>query len=714
MNRINLNPQEIKNNLYLLFESALKTTIKSLFNDIEKKIFLRAEHSEDPHIKSNLLNQIELIKNENSKFEQIFFNLITENRAKQTEINWLDVTGDRNLALQIEDIITQAKAKYGVEHAQFESRINWLFNCFPEHFSGKIFTLQFLILNFLESSKILSSPLKDQAVRSLGNQVLYKLEPLYILMNENLIQYGVISEVKSPKKTIQSSHTKSLIETLDSNEHLFNKELEESAFIPTSYIINFIQHCIENKYLILTKKSDWSSDGFVKNFIKNLESFKKIESTNGNLTNEDYDTLERLGAFLSALINKKAINPIIKNKVIEMQNALMMTAFSCSKFMQQPSHSARLSLVKISSIGMNSLLSLSTLNETANIIGNFIDKFSIYNELDFIDLNTSLDEIILKVKSSELTSLIPAQVKELKEIKEITQRYPDLVTEIIRKKTEDSILSTQARTLINSTLTRFLIDTLIRYGRQAPAWKDANSLLDLIIELEARLKNNNQIPKLNIEPIINLIEKIKRENTLLDFSKDIATISYIDYILNLNTGITCADFTASTHHLAQNESVRLGGSELTTAQPLFSTQSSILEKTETAIHSGVDRGFLANLDDTSKDSSPPSEFLLNTNTLINHPSITLFTTKHILNNEWFKVFVAPELPLRTLKPFKIDRALSRIIFSNKNDVSTLSLPIDQFYQDTFNNRSHPVFETENYAHDLTKLMFELKKQGLIL
>jgi hypothetical protein len=187
MNRTNLNPQEIKNNLYSLFQSALKSAIRSLFNDIEKKNFFRAEHTEDPTVKLDLFNQLEVIKKKNNEFEEIFFKLINQTIADQPETSWLDHTGDRNLALQIEDMISHSKAKYGVELAQFESRINWLFINFPEHFSNKIFTLHFLVHRFLDSSKIFSNPLKDQVIRSLGNQVLYKLEPLYILMNESLI-----------------------------------------------------------------------------------------------------------------------------------------------------------------------------------------------------------------------------------------------------------------------------------------------------------------------------------------------------------------------------------------------------------------------------------------------------------------------------------------------------------------------------------------------
>ncbi|MGC8697650.1 MAG: hypothetical protein ACP5Q0_04170, partial [Halothiobacillus sp.] len=67
MNRTNLKPQEIKNNLNLLFQSALKSALGSLFSDIEKKIFLRAEHTENPADKLALFNHLEMIKKKNKE-----------------------------------------------------------------------------------------------------------------------------------------------------------------------------------------------------------------------------------------------------------------------------------------------------------------------------------------------------------------------------------------------------------------------------------------------------------------------------------------------------------------------------------------------------------------------------------------------------------------------------------------------------------------------
>lgn len=711
MNRTNLNPQVIKNNLYLLFESALKSAFKSLFSDIEKKNFLRAEHTEDPLVKLDLFNQLELIKKKNSEFEQFFFNLITTNKGSQVENNWLDMTGDRNLALQIEDLITHAKAKYGVEHAQFESRINWLFINFPEHFPNKIYTLNFLVLNFLESTKIFSNPVKNQVIRSLGNQVLYKLEPLYILMNESLIQSGILVEVKSAKKETTTSHAKSLIDTLNSNEHSFNKELEESAFTPKDEIIDFINHCIETKHLTLAKKSDWTADEFVKNFITNLDHSKKSGQANIRISNSDHDILESIGSLLSAIINKKTINPIIKNKIIDLQTVFLMSAFSCSKFMEQPNHSGRLALIKISSIGTNPSLSLSTLNEAAKIIGNFIDNFSEHDERNFENLNSALDTMSLNEPLPQSSQSIP---KPIKDLKGITQRCSILVTDIIKGKTSDSILSAQSKAFIHDPLREYLTDTLIRQGRQSPAWLDANNLLDLIIQFETKLNANAKNSSQNIKPILDLIKTLETENKNWNLTEDTAVSAYISYLKNLTINIPQSDSTTPTNTLKKVESTQFANAIPASNQLPDSPQPTLPKTIDIKTPSMNNPSLLANFDESSNNAPNPAEILPNIDLIINHPAVSLFTTKHILNNEWFKVFISPDLPLRTLKPSKIDKKSSAIIFSNKNGVSTLSLPVDQFYYDTFNNRTHPVFESAHYTHELSKLIIELKNKGLIL
>jgi hypothetical protein len=711
MNRTNLKPQQIKDNLYLLFQSALKSAIKGLFNDIEKKIFFRAEHTEDPAIKLDLFNQLEVIKKKGIEFEEIFFDLILKPIDDQPDKNWLDSTEDRNLALQIEDMISHAKAKYGVEHAQFESRINWLFINFPEHFSNKIFTLNFLVHRFLDSSKIFEKPLKDQVIRSLGNQVLYKLEPLYTLMNESLIQFGIITEVKSNKKTPSSSHASSLIQELNNNEQLLNKELDDSTLVPTEEIINFIQRCIKNKHHVMSKKSDWTANEFVNQYTHHLIQSTKHGQLNRKISNTDHNILESIGSILSAIINKKAINPVIKNKIIEMQSIFLMMAFSCPTFMNQPNHSARVALTKISSIGTNPNLSLSTLNEVANIFANFIDSISDDYEQDFKALNTHLDKLEMKAQLPESKISPPEEFKHLNEIK---QRSSDLVIEIISKQTAGAIISTPAKEFIDNTLSGFLIDALIRQGRQSPAWLDANNLLSMIIHFEANLATNAEKSKLNIEPLVDLVKGFENANKYGQFIERNATAAYINYLNDLNLDITKTDSIRSSPALSQSSSSHPVNSGLTTQQPLDFASTSTVAKSAPPIPISSEHSLFANSEETQLEPVEPSDDFSQVIALINQPAVSLFSAKHIFNNEWFKVFISQDLPLRTLKPTKVDTASLTTIFSNKNGVITLTLPAGQFFQDIFNRRSHPVFESSSYAHDLNKLAIELKNQGFIL
>ncbi len=710
MNRTNLKPQEIKNNLNLLFQSALKSALGSLFSDIEKKIFLRAEHTENPADKLALFNHLEMIKKKNKEFEEFFFKSIMEKPATEPEITWLEATGNRNLALQIEDVITHAKALYGVEHAQFESRINWLCSNFPDHFSKSFFTINFLVLKFLEASKILKNPLKDQVIRSLGNQLLFKLEPLYILMNESLIQFGVIAEIKSTKKTYALSHADLLIKELDKNEQLMSKELDESIIIPTTEIIEFISSCINTKRHVMLKKSNWTATEFVKQFNQHLIQSIRPEHSNRRISNTDLDILESIGSLLSAIINKSTISPVIRNKVIEMQSIFLMTAFSCPSFMNQPDHPARAALITISSIGTNTSTSLSVLNEVANKISFFIDNFSNGSDEDFRTLTNNLNQLEFKTALPKIINTSPAKTRDTKEF---TQRYSNFVREIIEKHISGGILSAPAKEFIENTLIDFLTYILTRHGQLSPAWRDANSLISQIVLFEADLTGRSVDSKLHIEPIINLISTLENQNQHWHFAENSYTAAYITYLNKFTfDGIKLNSIQSS---LEFNQSIPPpDNSGLSVSPPPNQVLSPVKPEPYAPIKNNTEFDLLSSLDTGLRSPDNKSNRFEKISVPYNHTAVSLFSTKHIFNNEWFKVFIAPDLPLRTLKPSKIDKSLMATVFVNKNGVSTLNLSLDQFFQDIFSHRTYPVFESSSYAHDLNNLIIELKNLGFTL
>jgi uncharacterized coiled-coil DUF342 family protein len=114
MNRVNTNTKELRGELDRLAKSALDSALSSLFNEIEKKLFIRANHTSNQKDKSELFEKIAQLKNNRKDFEDTLYSVITESNPILNQINWATVVQNRSLALQMEDMIAHAKAKYGI------------------------------------------------------------------------------------------------------------------------------------------------------------------------------------------------------------------------------------------------------------------------------------------------------------------------------------------------------------------------------------------------------------------------------------------------------------------------------------------------------------------------------------------------------------------------------------------------------------------------
>ena len=68
MNRVNTNTEQLRGELDRLAKSALDSALNSLFNEIEKKLFTRADHTSNQHDKSELFEKIALTQKHQKRF----------------------------------------------------------------------------------------------------------------------------------------------------------------------------------------------------------------------------------------------------------------------------------------------------------------------------------------------------------------------------------------------------------------------------------------------------------------------------------------------------------------------------------------------------------------------------------------------------------------------------------------------------------------------
>ncbi len=725
MNRVNTNTEELRGELDRLAKSALDSTLNGLFNEIEKKLFIRADHTSNQHDKSALFEKIAQLKNNRKDFEDTLYSVITESNPILNQINWTTVVQNRSLALQMEDMIAHAKAKYGIEHAQYESRIKSLNLTDEEGFPKHLYTVSSITYGFIKASGLFQSDIRDNLIRSLGTNVLYKLEPLYILLNDLLIQSGVLPEVKS-KRAPQRSELESLIDAISNSESLIQEQLTEHTRISSEEIQSFLKSSVDNKDIFLQSKSSWSPknliEAIVESFRKSHPSLKsKIE-----LNSHDQEIITLAGAILSDLINNGDINPIIKNQAISLQAIILHTAYTDTDFFSNLKNPAREVLSKLVMLGSDPYLSTDDIKKIANTVKSFIRSTTSEARPAFEKLSEELDAL----ENSEINHVKPTHSDKPQLGSSVTVRSRNRVTFIIDSAIGTATLSEEATAFLEKVLNPFMVHVLMTHGRQCDEWKEALAALDSIIQLEVTSSHDTR-DILIVESKVK--ELIKHHVFGDDFFKvaaqKTATDNYFAYLKDKRAQQSQVQQRMVKDREAQIPSHEDQPSPEPIINPVERAEPEIEAKWSRTSSSQTQEGEDERPDESSaegKEEKTDAAILVEETKplepepvpspyeqLCTDPRIKQFLDRHILNNEWLQIYTSDDAALRRLKASKINMELKIVSFANRNGEITLVLPIAQFISDLFENRSNPVFDNPNYNSAKQQLLDTIKSEGLI-
>ena len=720
MNRVNTNTEQLRNELDRLAESALESALNSLFNEIEKKLFTRADHTSNQHDKSELFEKIAQLKNTRKDFEDTLYAILREKNPVLNQINWATVVQNRSLALQMEDMITHAKAKFGIEHAQYESRIKSLNLSNEEMFPQHLYTVASITYGFIKASQLFHDDVRESLIRSLGTNVLYKLEPLYILLNDLLIQFGVLPEVKS-KRTPQKSELESLLDAISDSESLLQEQLNEHTRISTEEIQEFLQTSLINNDIFLQSKTAWSPKNLIEAIV---DSFKKSSADRRSkieLNSKDQEIITLAGAILADLINNNDINPIIKNQAVALQTIVLHTAYTDEGFFSNLKNPAREVLNKLAIVGSDPYLSTDDVKKVANTIKSFIRSTATEGKPAFERLSEELDE----VENSDVHHTKTPRLDRAQTGSSVTARSRNRVTFIINSAIGPALLSEEASNFLEKVLNPFMVHVLMTHGRQCDEWKEALAALDSIVYLEGTDSND-------IREVLIVESKVKELIKHHVFGDDFfkvavqktATDNYFTYLKDKRVQLSQlqrelekqesldttlenqADQTTSESEIE----VQQADSHLPQQEP-FSSSASETEEQVVEMATGSEEESPAHQPvETAEPSEPePSPY----ETLSADPRIKHFLDRHILNNEWLQIYTSDDAALRRLKASKVNMELKIVSFANRNGEITLVLPIAQFISDLFENRSTPVFDNPNYNSAKQQLLDTLKSEGLL-
>lgn len=733
MNRVNLDTEALKNELERLTKTALDSALNGLFNDIEKKLFIRAEHTTNQHDKSELFEKIAQLKNGRGDFEDTLYSVITESNPNLSQINWATVVQNRSLALQMEDMISHAKAKYGIEHSQYESRIKSLHQTNKEQFPINLFTVSSITYGFIKASKVYQNDIRDSLIRSLGTNVLYKLEPLYILLNDLLIQSGVLPVVKSAR-TPQRSELELLIDAISNSESLIETELAEQTKISTEELQKFLESSLYNNVIFLSSKSSWSSKNLIEAIV---DRFRETDSNHKSiieLNGHDQEKITFAGAILSDIVNNTLINPIIKNQVIELQTLFLYIALTDSEFINNPKNSARELLRKLVSLGSEPNLGTDDIKKIVKAVKSFIRSMSFGAYPAFDKLSVELEA----VENSGIPHVKATHTDKPPLGSPVAVKSRNRVTLIINGAIGPVSLTEEASAFLDNVLNPFMVHVLMTHGRQCNEWKEALAALDAIVQLEGT-RSHDVRDTLIVESKVK--ELIKHHVLGDDFieaaAQKTATDNYFTYLRNKRAQQSLIQQRREEAHEVQDTSYELPQpSPELVADQVEQPGSKIEARIETqgAVSSSPptpeDTAWLADersdkrsaevkkektaavrLGEETRQPKKPAASAYEQ--LCIDPRIKQFLDRHILNNDWLQIYTSDNAALRRLKASKVDMELKIIRFANRNGEITLTLPLAQFISDLFENRSHPVFDNPNYNSAKHQLLDTIKSEGFI-
>lgn len=720
INRMKINAVEIKSSLDELARAALCSALKVLFSETEKKLFVRAEHSTNTADKNKILDQIHHLKRTAEQFEHGFLLQISQMQASATN-DWYRLYKNRALAIQIEDMIGQARAKFGIELAQYESRINWLNKNHPEQIPENLYTLPALVAAYLTHTALFDSVTQENLIRSLGHQFLNKLEPMYILMNDLLIQNGALPEIKSLRKG-GSSALDNLLEEMALSEASLSEELTLSSTMTKSDVLQNLQKMIIDGEQLLPKKSAWSSEAFYHAVIKHIGTAKPFTE----LAPKETETVMLTGTIISGMLNDRLINPLIKTQIAQLQTTILYSALFDEGFFSQSKHPARTLLNKLAIIGSDPAQNSEILKKIPPIIEDFLANSAQSTPPNF----ELLLQAITKIDQEQFRSVSKSDENPSSQAQTLIARSQQRVSDLLRQEVNNQALHPISRQFIEQILAPFLVHILMAHGRQCSEWMQGLNLLQELIEADNRPGSAKKILA-TISHVYELVDYpfFHTEGISVDvFGNAIAQI--VEHLESVRSRI-------SAETLSDSARKNLSAENLTAAQSVVAP--AVTTKDETPqITAKTSAAAVGTAKITQRTESPPipavsvkvnpaptaspppttapapeagtiakasaDRFSLSA---MADPQTRAFMQRFVLNGEWLQIFTADGAALRRLKAHQINQDLGTINFSNRNGEIVLVLPLIQFFEDIVDGRSHPVFDNVAFNNALTQLVGSL-------
>lgn len=487
MNRITADIPDLQRNLQRLVRAALGEGMKSWFKDVEKRLFQLTEQATDDQSRQSYFDAVASIKRDRQTFEeQLISTLENPDLAQRVPHAWSDLISDRNLALEVEDAVNHARGRFGIEHAQFEARIAWMNQQDSAHVPEGMYTLPCLTTAIVNSMASFPPAAQDTLLRAMGTQLLNRLEPLYVLLNDYLIQAGILARIRSVrngKDNAAATGDRTMHDILSAMDVMEPTVLSGAELHATIY-----RMADKGKQTAIVDRIDGWHPELIQ---EEIQAHLRQQGENTRINPEELQSIKLVGLLFSGIMNDPKVRLPVRQKILSLQWPVLSVALRERGFFRHASHPARDVPNLCALIGSDPNASQATLIE----LGAIIDRVVLNHENNVKAFAQARDE--LKVLEQRGTGFeFHADEKETVNDAEssthddMLHRCQQRVRETIHTRIAEHALSgsgikSETSAFINNIIDPAMVTAMINYGRNSQPWLKAVESLDTALELQS-------------------------------------------------------------------------------------------------------------------------------------------------------------------------------------------------------------------------------------
>ncbi len=717
MNRFQTSPAQVRDELARLMGAALHEGVKRLFAQVERQLFDQASSATDNDRRAEAFEAIAHCRSEQEDFYRSFAQALLESVPGMPQTDWHQLIGDRSRALKFEDNLAEAGQRCGIEHTQFEARVGQLHSDDPENVPVDLFTLESISRAFLAQTRELPDSIRYRLIAHWPEQVLFRLTPIYSVLNDYLIQVGILPGVRRLRDPLADTGSLAAQPAAQPTVPDVPQHAGPSPEALAERLVPLVHASMggDDQYLFrFERDQDWHADDFAGFIRDRLEPTLPV----ANWPSRTQKVIRLVGMTLSDVLNDGLIDPRHRRQIATLQLAVLLLASRDRHFLSDADHPMRRILNLLALIGSDPDLK-PDIESTATILGPI--------QAAVLDNPAELDALAERLRDlsrgKPIESSEPAVTPAHERLAQIEERCRIRVGKILAGHTNDMPMRVPTRTLLDEVFQPFMVRTMINQGRQSAPWAGIIGLLQDALTLQLD-------PTLAADDVKAFSREASRgfNDTTSDGllgDEQHALDSFIEYLdVQSRESLDLPEAPESTpgvaeqtpaHSLVDEPAIESSSVQSPTIPSPVVESDSPMETSATPSADSVPDFNLGSAGDSQSDTANteseatsgeiPTDGLL----LASLDVVVAFFEQQSMSEEWFEVYTGPGRALRRLKIRDLDPDNGVVNFANRTGQAKLNLPVGQVLDDLFADRTRLVFGNPRFARALAELRGQLKE-----